>query len=55
MQLVEEKGDNEEVISKVFTAVDQEGAEVQYVTMTQEEAEAAGVEEDDQVKHLYYV
>jgi len=48
-QVAEEKGDGEEVVSKVFSAVDQEGAEVQYVTMTQEEAEAAGVEEDDQV------
>ena len=48
-QELEDKGAVEETASKVFTAVDQEGAEVQYVTMTQEEAEAAGVEEDDQV------
>ena len=33
----------------MFTAVEGDGSEVQYVTMTQEEAEAAGVEDDDQV------
>ena len=39
----------EAAVSKNFTTVDADGNEVHYVTMTQEEAEAAGVEDDEQV------
>ena len=43
------------MVTKVFTAVDEGGNEVQYVTMTQEEAEAAAVEEEEQVMLCYMI
>ena len=41
--------DGNDIVSKAFTTVDQQEG-VQYVTMTPEEAAAAGVMEDDQVR-----
>lgn len=45
----------EAAVSKDFTAVDDNGNEVHYVTMTQEEAEAAGVEDDEQVCSMMFI
>lgn len=41
--------DSSDIVSKAFTSVEEDGSEVQYVTMTPEEAAAAGVVEDEQV------
>nr|CAB3262188.1 uncharacterized protein LOC100178511 [Phallusia mammillata] len=38
-----------DIVSKAFTSVEEDNSEVQYVTMTPEEAAAAGVVEDEQV------
>ncbi|XP_076802421.1 uncharacterized protein LOC143446594 isoform X2 [Clavelina lepadiformis] len=47
---VADDADTTDIVSKAFTSVEGgDGSEVQYVTMTPEEAAAAGVEEEEQV------
>lgn len=47
--VVEQTGDSTDIVSKAFTSVEQDHDNVQYVTMTPEEAAAAGVMEEEQV------